>query len=114
MDIEVERTVPDMIFSAIVKGQPVDFSKSPDNKVKSFAAGAGFFHLYPAKGKLNTGWALGGAHGSHNFVHLVDHDTAPIADTFLLLNSSPALIPSPMDGHPCAHDRMPMDMMSHG
>ncbi|GGB64088.1 hypothetical protein GCM10011505_50750 [Tistrella bauzanensis] len=24
------------------------------------------------------------------------------------------LIPSPMDGHPCAHDRMPMDMMSHG
>ncbi len=24
------------------------------------------------------------------------------------------LIPSPMDGHPCAHDRRPMDMMSHG
>lgn len=91
VDIEVERLVSNMIFSVIVKGEPVDFSKGPNKDPRNFSVGAATFQLYPAKGKLNTGWALGGAHDSHNFIHIMDRENAANAETFLLLNSSPAL-----------------------
>ncbi|MBA73773.1 MAG: toxin complex protein [Tistrella sp.] len=86
------RIIPsDLVFSLLVKGEPVNLACSPTSDVSYLDAFAGKFNLRPAEGKSNTGWALGNAHGSHNFVHIMDREDTPNAGTFLLLNASPAL-----------------------
>ncbi|WP_372402406.1 glycosyl hydrolase family 28-related protein [Tistrella bauzanensis] len=59
--------------------------------------------------RLNVTGSVGGTTTT-----LVDASALPAGFRGLVTVTSLGLIPSPMDGHPCAHDRMPMDMMSHG
>ncbi|MDJ0630062.1 MAG: neuraminidase-like domain-containing protein [Rhodobacter sp.] len=64
--------------------------KSGDGIVDAIGT-PGQFVLRARDVKQDTGWALEGAHGSRNFIHVFSDEQAPIAESFLLLNSSSAI-----------------------